>query len=88
MKRCIGTPNPTRWKGTKEMTFDSPVVGFDGSRSGRSHPEEGRISHAWATSNISPSALEVSHFAMVDQPGAYSSKLGNTRVEGRWGKQK
>jgi hypothetical protein len=56
-----GPRNPVRWKGTKETTYDSLGVGSKGSGSSRSHPEEGRINHAWATSNISPSAFNMSH---------------------------
>ena len=59
----MGTLNPTRWKGTKEMTYDSPGMHFDTSGSSRSHLEEGRINHDWATSNILPSAFDVSHSA-------------------------
>lgn len=86
MNGCIGTPNLARWKGMKETSYDSPGVGSNASESSRSHLKDGRISHTRTTSSISPSTLKVSQPAMSDQPGAGTSKLDKTWVEGRLGK--
>lgn len=60
-KGCAGALSPMSWKGMKEMTCDSLGTCFITYRSSRSHPVEGRISHARAISSISPSAFDESH---------------------------
>jgi hypothetical protein len=64
-----GDPEPSEVEGDEGDDLGLAECRFRCLRVQQIPPEVGRISHAWAISNISPLAFEGSHSAITDKQG-------------------